>query len=231
MQKVGILGGLGPEATMIYYQDIIKGFQKRLGRQDVLPELTINSVNMYHLFGLLNRQDNAGAAAYLGKGIAQLAQAGVDFVAMCGMTPHIVFDQLQAEAAVPLLSMVQTSVTAAQAQKFTKLGLFGTKFTMSHDFATKPFETQGITMCLPNQADQAYIHEKIEKELENGIVKPATKQQLLKVANNLIQTQQIQGLVLGCTELPLIIQPNDLPVPAFDIAQIHIQAIVDRIFQ
>lgn len=74
---------------------------------------------------------------------------------MCGMTPHIVFDQLQAEAAVPLLSMVQTSVTAAQAQKFTKLGLFGTKFTMSHDFATKPFETQGITMCLPNQADQA----------------------------------------------------------------------------
>ncbi|MFD0896857.1 aspartate/glutamate racemase family protein [Loigolactobacillus binensis] len=164
MQKVGIIGGLGPEATMMYYHDIIQQFQQQYGSQTTLPELVINSVNMYQMFTWLEKEDYTAVANYLSRAAQQLAAAGADFVVMCGITPHIVFDQIQQP--VPMLSMVTASCAQAQQLGLKKLGLLGTEFTMQHAFFKQAFRAAGIEVVTPNLQQQQFIHHKIVTELE-----------------------------------------------------------------
>lgn len=229
MKKVGLVGGLGPEATMMYYQKIIKGVQQSMGRLDVLPPITVESINMYHLFELIESHEPADTVAYLAKAVDHLKAAGADFGVMVGNTPHIVFDQLQGQTALPLLSMVQTACTAAQAQHLKHLGLLGTAFTMSNDFFKKPFLHADIAISVPDEATQHFVHEKIVAELENGIVKPDTKKEFMAIVAKMVTTQKIDGLVLGCTELPLLLNQSDFEIPVLDVAEIHIQQIVREI--
>ncbi|MBW4801369.1 aspartate/glutamate racemase family protein [Loigolactobacillus coryniformis] len=228
MQKVGIIGGLGPEATMMYYRAIISQFQQHQGNQTTLPELMINSVNMYQMFAWLEKEDYTAVANYLSQAAQQLAAAGADFVVMCGITPHIVFEQIQQP--VPLLSMVTASCQHAQKLGLKKLGLLGTEFTMQHDFFKRAFRDAGIEVITPNSQQQQFIHHKIVTELENGIVKPATRQDFLAIIKQLQFEQQIDGVVLGCTELPLLLKTTDVALPLLDPAAIHIAAIVAQIF-
>lgn len=231
MKKLGIIGGIGPEATTGYYMAIIKDYQNRVGTQQALPEIVINSINMYHMFALLDQKDKDGVVRYLATAINGLQRAGADFVLMCGNTPHIVFDQLEKQVDIPLLSIVQTALAGAKKLGLTRLGLLGTKFTMQHDFFSRPFEQAGIKVVTPDDQEQIFIHRKIVDELENGIINPETKQQLLAIIMNLIHREHLDGIVLGCTELPLIIKPADLSVSLLDIAKLHISAAVDEILK
>lgn len=229
MNKLGIIGGIGPEATIDYYTGIIKGWQQAQGTQKALPELAIDSINMYHMFDLLDQKKYDAVADYVAAAANHLKQAGADFGLMCGNTPHIVFDQIQARTSLPLLSIVEASLLRAQKLGLHHLGLLGTKFTMQNDFFSGPFRRAGIEIVLPTAAEQTLIHQKIVDELENGIVKPATKKQLLALIENLVTMHHLDGIILGCTELPLIIQPADLTTSVFNIAQIHIETAVERI--
>ncbi|MBW1606347.1 aspartate/glutamate racemase family protein [Lactobacillus sp. Sy-1] len=229
MKKLGIIGGIGPEATIRYYNDIIKGYQHRLGTTQSLPELTIESINMYHMFKLLDADQLTQVADYVSDAANHLQQAGADFGLMCGNTPHIAFSQIQARTKLPLLSIVDTALAHAKQLHLHRLLLLGTKFTMSNDFFSRPFQDAGIQICLPSQEEQDWLHLKIVKELENGIVNPATKLQLMQMVNHLINDNDLDGVVLGCTELPLIIEPTDLSVATFDIAKIQIEAAVNTI--
>lgn len=231
MQKVGIIGGLGPEATVMYYQGIIKRYQTRKNTQTDLPELLINSVNMYHLFDLLDQPDYPAAATYLAQASNELAQAGADFAVMCGNTPHIVFDKIAAKSQIPLINMVTATAEYAQTRQLHNLLLLGTKFTMSQTFFKQPFEQLGIHIVVPEPAQQTIVHQHIVTELENGIVQPATKQWFLALIQTLLQTQQIDGVILGCTELPLLLKPADLALPLLDTAEIHLDRIVARMFE
>ncbi|MGN1283405.1 MAG: aspartate/glutamate racemase family protein [Limosilactobacillus sp.] len=232
MQKLGIIGGIGPEATMNYYAAIIKRYQQYVGTDKDLPALTIESINMYHLFELLDAGGYDEAATYVSAAANRLLKAGCDFGLMCGNTPHLLFEQIQSRTALPLLSIVQTAVVEAEQQKLHRLALLGTKFTMQHDFFAQPFRAAGIKISLPNAEQQALIHQKIVDELENGIVKSSTKEQLLAIINQLAQDNQLDGVVLGCTELPLILGQDDFKdLRVFDIAKIQINAAVKRILQ
>lgn len=187
---------------------------------------------MYHMFQLLDAHQYDEAADYLGAAANNLLKAGCDFGLMCGNTPHLLFDQIQARTDLPLLSIVQTSVGAAQNLHLKKLALLGTKFTMANDFFAKPFQDAGIEIFLPSDADQALIHQKIVDELENGIVKADTKQKLLTIIRQLTKEKQLDGVVLGCTELPLILSQSDFDdIQVFDISQIQMTAAVDRLLK
>ena len=139
MQKLGIIGGIGPEATMNYYSAIIKQYQERVGTDKELPRITIESINMYHMFRLLDAQQYEKIAGYVGAAANNLLKAGCDFGLMCGNTPHLLFDQIQARTDLPLLSIVEAAVAAAQQLHLQRLALLGTKFAMQNDFFIKPF--------------------------------------------------------------------------------------------
>ena len=117
MKKLGIIGGLGPEATVNYYMDIIAGVQKALGNDEILPPITIESVDMYYMFTLLSAGKYEDTASYLAEAAENLRKAGCDFGLMCGNTAHIVFDEVQARTSLPLMSMVETALEEAKKQK------------------------------------------------------------------------------------------------------------------
>ena len=232
MQKLGIIGGIGPEATMNYYSAIIKRYQERVGTDKELPRITIESINMYHMFRLLDAQQYDKVAGYVGAAANNLLKAGCDFGLICGNTPHLLFDKIQARTDLSLLSIVETAVAAAQQLHLQRLALLGTKFTMQNDFFIKPFREAGIEVCRPSEDDQPIIHQKIVDKLENGIVKKETKQQLMTIINKMVQKDHLDGAVLGCTELPLILGQEDFKnIQVFDIAQVQIKAAVDQLLK
>jgi len=230
MKKVGIVGGIGPEATVDYYQSIISKFQEKIGSKEELPELFINSINMYKMFDFLMKGQTEEVIQYLTEAVQNLERVGADFVVMCGNTPHIVFDHIQQKVRVPMISIVEETYVQAQELNVEKIGLIGTKFTMEHDFFKKPFISNNIEIVVPNQTEQEYIHKKIVSELENGIVHNDTKEDFLHIINQMIAKNGIQGLILGCTELPMLIKNEDIPIHSLNTAEIHINKIIDTIF-
>ncbi|MCH6264908.1 aspartate/glutamate racemase family protein [Neobacillus citreus] len=231
MRKVGIIGGIGPEATVDYYQSIISKFQEKIGSKEELPELFINSINMYKMFRLLMNGQTEEVIHYLTDAVQKLESVGADFVVMCGNTPHIVFDQIQQKVQVPMISIVEETCLKARELSLEKLGLIGTKFTMENDFFQKPFISHNIEIVVPNQTEQEYIHRKIVEELENGIVNKETKEGFLTIIAEMINQNGIQGIILGCTELPMLIKNEDLTIHPLNTAEIHINKIVDIIFE
>lgn len=230
MKKVGIIGGLGPESTVDYYQAIISKFQDRLGSKGILPELLINSVNMYKVFELISQGHTEELITYLSEAVQSLERAGVDFVVISGNTPHLVFDQVQQLVKVPMISIVEETLRTAQELGLNRLGLIGTMFTMESEFFIKPFSAKNIEVFVPNQVEQHFIHKKIVEELENGVVNQETKRNFLEIIEQMVGRHQMQGIILGCTELPMLIKEGDLNIPQLDTMRIHVNKILEEIF-
>ncbi|MFP3121737.1 amino acid racemase [Ectobacillus funiculus] len=230
MKRVGIIGGTGPESTVDYYKSIISKFQEKIGSKEDLPELFINSINMYKMFNLLMNGQTKELIHYLTDAVQKLESVGVDFVVFTGNTPHIVFEQVQEKVQVPMISMVEETYVKAQELNLEKVGLIGTKFTMENDFFKKPFISHNIEIVVPNQSEQEYIHRKIVEELENGIVNNETKRGFLNIIEQMTARDGIQAIILGCTELPMLIKNEDLNIHSLNTAEIHINKIVDTIF-
>ncbi|MFD1851485.1 aspartate/glutamate racemase family protein [Oceanobacillus bengalensis] len=230
MNKVGIVGGLGPESTVDYYQQIISKYQDRLGSKEVLPELFINSINMYKVFHLIDTNQVDGLADYLVDAVKKLELVGADFAIISANTPHIVFDQVQQQVQIPMISIVEETYKKAEAFGIDRIGLIGTKFTMENDFFKTPFISGNKEIFVPTHSEQQYIHQKIVEELENGIVNVETKGKYLEIIKRMTHEDKIQGIILGCTELPMIIKDDDLDIPQFNTTEIHVNSIVDTIF-
>lgn len=230
MKKLGMVGGLGPESTVEYYQSIITQYQEKMGSKEVLPELFINSINMYRVFEFISKDDLQGLANYLVEAIETLEKVGADFAVISANTPHIVFDEVNQRVSIPVYSIVEETVREAEKQGLKKVGLIGTKFTMENDFFKKPFEDRGKEVVVPTEKEQQYIHEKIVAELENGIVNKETKEQYLAIMEDMVKRDGIDGIILGCTELPMIIKEDDLDLPQLNTTQIHIDRIIELMF-
>lgn len=226
MPKFGMVGGTGPESTVEYYQAIIKRYQEKTGNPEELPEFLIHSINMYKIFELLESGEEAALAEYLAEAVQSLERAGADFAVLAANTPHIVFEEVQQGAGVPMISIVEATYQEAERLNLEKVGLLGTKFTMENDFFKEPFITNGKKLIVPNQKEQDYLHEKIVDELEKGIVKPETKDEFLKVISRMVEEEGIEGIILGCTELPMLIKPEDTGIRQLDTLEIHVEAIV-----
>jgi aspartate racemase len=227
---VGIIGGIGPESTVDYYQSIISKFQERIGSKEILPELVINSINMYKIFELISAGKEAELIEYMAGAVQKLAKAGANFAAISGNTPHLVFDQVQEMVDIPIISIVEATFIQAKGIGLGRMGLIGTKFTMENDFFKKPFISDHKEIFVPTEMEQEYIHQKIVEELEKGIVKEETQARFLEIIQQMVKRDQIQGIILGCTELPMIIKNNDLELPILNTTEIHVNRIVDTIF-
>ncbi|TWT27174.1 aspartate/glutamate racemase family protein [Planomicrobium sp. CPCC 101110] len=230
MKKLGIVGGTGPESTVDYYQSIISKYQEKAGSSEDLPELLINSINMYKIFSLLEANQTEGLADYLTESVRTLEKAGADFVVLTANTAHIVFDKVQERVNVPMISIVEETYNRTEELGLGKIGLLGTKFTMENDFFQKPFHAGAKTIVVPEPEEQQYFHEKIVSELEKGVVEEGTKKDFLELAAKMVERDGIEGLILGCTELPLIFKPEDLEIPQLNTTEIHVKKIIEVMF-
>jgi aspartate racemase len=229
MKTLGIVGGVGPESTVDYYRSIIATFRERTA-DGSYPHLLINSIDMKQMLGLVESDQLPALAEYLADEVKKLSRAGADFALLASNTPHIVFDEVQRESPVPLLSIVECTCRAASAHGLKKLGLFGSRFTMAGSFFPKVFSREGIGLVVPSPDDQDYIHGKYMGELVKGVFLPETRAGLLAIADRLRQQEGVQGIILGGTELPLLLRNVSQPGMVFlDTTQIHVTAAVEQL--
>ncbi len=230
MKKLGLIGGMGPESTIPYYHGIVYGAQKEVGRP-FFPSLTLESVDLFHVLGLLKEGNHDALVDFLMTAIDNLANAGADVVAIASNTPHIVFDRLKDKSPVKLISIVEAACREAQRRGYRKIGLLGTIFTMDNVFFKTPFEENGIEVIVPDDAEKQYINDKIYNELEYGIHKDETRDNFVRIIDRLKKSAGIEAIILGCTELPLLLNDTLTPVPCLNTMQIHIQALIREILQ
>jgi len=228
MKKVGIIGGIGPASTLDYYTGIINGHMSRT-KDGNYPEIVINSVNMTEMLSCIQNEDWDAVTDMLVSAIDELSNAGADFAAIASNTPHIAFDAILARSSLPLISIVEETCRYAESKGCGKAVVIGTRFTMSSGLYTKALGKYGIDAVVPSAAEQDIIHGAIFPNLENGIVVPEDKEKILTIANRLITEHKADALILGCTELPLMIKDGDLETPILNATQIHIDSIIEHI--
>lgn len=228
MKRAGIIGGLGPESTVDYYQSFISKYQDRVNSKQKLPELFINSINMYNIFHYISEGQTEELIMW-GKFVKKLESIGADFVVISANTPHIVFDEVRKKVNVQMISIVEATYEKAQELGLKNVGLLGTKFTMEHDFFKKLLSGDK-KIVVPSDNYQQFTHQRFVDELENGIVKQDTKEAFLTIINKMIAEENQDGLILGCTELPMILSETDVDIALLNTTEIHVDKMIEQLF-
>ncbi|MHA1460008.1 MAG: aspartate/glutamate racemase family protein [Promethearchaeota archaeon] len=219
MKKIGILGGMSYESTIKYYDLILQKYYDRC--QDYYyPEILIYSLNFQKVIDYELGDDEGIYVKYLMTGINSLQNGGVDFIIMAANSPHAVYDKLVQRSKVSILSIVEATAKIAQQEKLKKLLLLGIKFTMQSSFYQEYFEKSGMEVITPSEPEQDVINQIIFDELVIGKFTKESKHLLLKIINN----YKVDGVILGCTELPLLLQQNDINIKVLDTVEIHVEA-------
>lgn len=228
MKKIGLIGGLGPEATVDYYKEIVKSFSAE--NEDLnYPEIIVYSVNMSEFIGLMKQKEYVKATAYLLDKIKALKSAGADFAAITANTPHLLFDEIEKKSPLPLISIVEATSREALKRNLKRTGLFGTEFTMNAQFYPDVFKKNGIEVVMPNQREKEIINQKLFSEIELGIFKDDTRNLLIDIIKKMVDEQQIDSIILGCTEFPLILkETNYCGIPVLNTTKIHVNEIVEK---
>ena len=225
MKKIGIIGGLGPESTVDYYKEIISSFNTK--HPDLAyPEIIIYSANLNEFMEFINKKQWQKISKWLLEKIHSIHQAGAEFTAIASNTPHIVFDEIKTKSPIPLLSIVEETCNKAKEMGLKNVGLMGTKLTMETDFYKKPFISKGISVVVPTEEEQQLIHHKLFSEIELGIFKDSTREDLLSIAKRMADENGIDSLILGCTELPLILAEDRYGIPFLNTSAIHCESII-----
>jgi aspartate racemase len=225
MQTLGLIGGFSWVSTVEYYKFINQGFNEKMGGLE-FPQCIIYSFN-YADIKKYNNTDNWEMTFQLVlKACNDLKQCGVTGIVLCANTMHRIADRLEKETGLPVIHIATATATEIEKQKLKKVGLLGTKFTMELDFFKSKLIDKGIEVVIPNEDDREFLHHTIYDELGKGIFAEQTKQRYLKIISDLMN-EGAEGIVLGCTELPLIIQQSDVNVPIFDTTLLHSKAAVE----
>ncbi len=226
MKTLGIIGGLGPESTVDYYQRIIALYRERTG-DGSYPEFIIASVNLRKGLDFMDANNLTGMADYLLEAIGKLARAGANFGLISANTPHIVFDEVASKSPIPLISIVEATCAAAKARNLRRLALFGTRYTMQATFYQKVLSREEISLLVPEQNDRDYIHDKYMNELVPGKFLPETRAGLFAIADRMKAKSDIDGVILAGTELPLILRDAyHNGIPFLNTTKIHVEAAV-----
>lgn len=226
MKTLGVIGGIGPESTIEYYRTLMALYQEAT-RDGNYPSIILNSINLKRMLELIGAGARAELTDYLLGEVQKLARAGADFGLLAANGPHVVFDDLRRQSPLPLISIVEAACEAVQALVLKRVGLFGARFTMQGEFYPKVFSRVGVTLVTPNEAEQDYIHSVYMNELVKGVFLMETRTHLLTIAERLKDEEGIQGLILGGTELPLILRDETyLGTPFINTTKIHAQRAV-----
>jgi aspartate racemase len=225
MKRIGIIGGIGPESTVDYYKLIIGAFHQK--QADLgYPEIIIFSANLSSLMRIFEANDWEHLTDWLLEKVVALQKAGAEFAVIGSNTPHIVFDEVSSKSPIPMLSIIEETCKNAKKRGYKKLGLLGTKFTMESDFFKKQFGSNEMAVLVPEKEDQELIHHRLFSEIELGIIKDSTRAELLSIIKKMIDRHYIDAVILGCTELPLILSQDDFGIPLLNTTAIHAESIV-----
>ena len=225
MKRIGILGGTSPESTVSYYTRITREYTRRFGNC-AYPEILIYSVSFQEFVDWQKAGDWVAMATKMKEGFQRLAAAGAQIGLIAANTLHRVFDEVAAESPMPLVHIVDATASAIEAEGISRVGLLGTRSTMQGKFYVERLAKHGITTLLPTVAEQGEINRVIYEELTRGLIRPESKTYYLKVIEGLAQ-QGAEGVILGCTEIPLLVRPEEASPPTFDTAILHADAILN----
>jgi aspartate racemase len=224
---LGVIGGTGPESTVEYYRRLIAVYRARRPGGHA-PAVILNSVDNKNLVDWFTANELGKVTEFLAGEIERLARAGADFGLIAAVTPHLVFDELRQRVRIPLLSIVEATAAAAAAARLRRLALFGTRFTMQAALFPEAFARRRMSIVVPNEQEQAFIHEKYMGELFVGTICDETRAALYDIAEAMKHRNNVDGLILGGTELSLILrEPTAAGLPVLDTTQIHVEAAIE----
>jgi aspartate racemase len=224
-RKIGILGGLSPESTVVYYEHITRTYTARYGNYGY-PEILIYSVDFQRFMDWQHEGQWAEAARAMSSALNRLHRAGADFGLIATNTMHIVFDEVQAAVEMPLISIVDATADAIRAAGAERVGLLGTVFTMREPFFREGLQRRGIEAAVPDPEDQLRVNGIIYEELCRGEIRLDSRRVFLDVMERLREAGA-QGIILGCTEIPLLVRPQDCSLPLFNTAVLHAERALD----
>ncbi|MCJ7624704.1 MAG: aspartate/glutamate racemase family protein [Anaerolineaceae bacterium] len=224
-KKIGILGGMSPESTAEYYQYMTRTYTQRYGDHNY-PEIIIYSVSFQPYIDWPANERWDLVAQGLSEAARKLEAAGADFIVIATNTMHMVIDELRSSVNIPFLSLLDAVGDAITEKNLKTVGLLGTVFTMKKTFYQEALAKKGITVLVPNPEDQKYINEVIYSELIAGVFRDESRAGYLKVIDKLAQ-HGAEGMILGCTEIPLLVGEKDTHLPLFDTTTIHAEAALD----
>ncbi len=225
MRTIGLLGGMSWESTAIYYRLANELVRERLGGLHS-ARLLMLSVDFAPIEEMQvdDRWDEAGAL--LAAEARRLEAGGADLLVLCTNTMHKVADTIQEAVSIPLLHLGDATAAAVREAGLTTVGLLATGFTMSQDFYRDRLESHGLTVLVPSTDDQAMVHRVIYDELCLGVVRDESRAAYVEVVDRLV-AEGAEGVILGCTEIEMLIGPGDLDVPSFPTTRIHVEAALD----
>jgi len=219
MKKIGILGGMSYESTIKYYDLLLQKYYDENNDYNY-PEILIYSLNFQKVIDYELGNETPKYVDYLMSGINSLQNGGADFIVMAANSPHAVYDDLVQKAEVPILSIVEATAEKALEMGLNKLLLIGIKFTMQSSFYQRIFENSNMQVITPEDIEQDLIDQIIFDELVIGKFKNESKQKLLEIIHN----YEVDGVILGCTEIPLMLHKNDTNIKLLDTIEIHVEA-------
>ncbi len=219
MKTIGMIGGMSWESTVTYYQVINEIIKEKLGGFHSAKCL-LYSVDFHEIEECLSSSNWERGAALLSDAAIRLERGGADFIIICTNTLHKVVEKVQEKISIPILHIAEVTSEELIENKIDKVALLGTKYTMEQDFYKNRLVNNGIEVMIPREADREKINTIIFKELCLGIVSQRSKEEYLRIIDDLMK-QGAQGIILGCTEIGLLINQSDTDAPLFDTTYIH----------
>lgn len=226
MQTIGLVGGMSSESTAGYYRDLVTGVRERKGGLSS-PKLVLSTVDFAELTELEGEQRWDQIGALLAEAAQGVERAGADFLLLCTTTFHKVADQVAAAVDIPLLHLADVAAEACLAANQTSVGLIGTKVAMSDPFFRDRMATHGLEVLVPDAKHHDWIDQAIYTELVHGHISTETRRKVVDVITELWDAGA-GGILLGCTELELLIRQADAEIPVFPCTTLHVDAALDR---
>ncbi len=226
MKTMGLIGGMSWESSALYYRLINEKVKQQLGglhsAKCLLYSVDFQEIEHYQANGQWQH-----AGQLLAEAALSLQKAGADFIVICTNTMHKVIDKIEARITIPILHIADATALQIQQAGIQTIALLGTKYTMEQDFYKKRIEQFGIAVIVPDEEERTVVNRIIYEELCLGRIEAASKERYLQVIDNLMKAGA-QGIILGCTEIGLLIKQDDVPIPVFDTTVIHALAAVDK---
>ncbi len=228
MKTIGLIGGLSWQSTIDYYRFINNAVVRRTKGKHA-AKIVIDSIDFGEVETLMRNEDFTGLTAMLVNSAQKLENAGAELLIIGANTMHFAADTVKESINIPLVNIVDATIAAIQAKGLTKVGLLGTKFTMEQDFFRQWLIANDIDVAVPGAEDREFIQQTIFRELFRATINPESKKRFLSIMDALAH-EDAQGIILGCTEIPLLIKQEDTVLPVFDTTEIHALAAVEMSF-
>ena len=225
MKKIGLIGGTGPESTVMYYKELNSRIDK-LTNGKAMPDLSIESVDFRRAWEYVTTQKYDMLIDYLSEKVISLSKAGAEIISLTSATMYIVIDEIEAKTKTKLVSLPKAVADEATKNGYQKVGLLGTIFTMEQDYMKSDLIKAGIEVVVPGKDDRLLVAKRIFEELESGIVKESTLNEFNAIIGKMQKEQGAEAVILGCTELPLLLNNDNCVLPCLDSVDIHINKLI-----